>query len=186
MGLFDIFKTLFGQKSPKGLPQEPKPLPEDRWWRILRMVEKLSNNRDEDPVQLVESVIGGSFKGKGLLNLALLAKQLMDRANTPGLHAACKLLRGNADRETFRSFRFWLMCQGQEVYTGALTDADSLSALSTRQWQADAAWKNLLQGIEQYYGEPLPTRWQPADYRSSALSEEEVHRTLPKLVAGRG
>jgi hypothetical protein len=84
MGLLD---ALFGRK-PRQLPETAKPLDEASWWRVLNLVVRLFQHKDEDPVALVTLVIGCRFKGKGLLPLALLAKQLMDRANTPGLHAA--------------------------------------------------------------------------------------------------
>lgn len=179
MGLLD---ALFGRK-PRQMPETAKPLDEASWWRVLNLVARLSQHKDEDPVELVTMVIGRRFKGKGLLPLALLAKQLMDRANTPGLHAACRLRHGHVDRDLHRSFRFWLMCQGEEVFTQALKHPDSLAPLAHRQWQADAAWEGLLKGIADYYNEPLPRRWLPEDYRSSALSDEETLRQLPQLLA---
>lgn len=178
MGLFD---ALFGRRGPRPYPEVPPVLQPKAWWRITALMHRLGAGGDT--AQLLAAVFSKYYRGKNALAFAVLAKSLMDKANTPELHTACRLLLGHNDADTFRGFRLWLLCQPQEVYEAALKSADTLADLPADTVpNAAEGWLALLATLQDYYGQPLPHRYHPVDYRQSSLSEEQIATRLPRLL----
>ena len=102
--------------------------------------------------------------------------ELLQRANTWELWGAARLLDDGCSEDGFRTFRDWLISEGEQVFEAALADPDSLADLPAAESFALEGFGDVAAEVFEQLtdapivrrralegGEPTGTPWQQAD-----------------------
>ena len=157
----------------------------DLFWKLMLETNKSSAGEPHVQQELIEQKLG-QLPADEIIEFNNIFQELINQAYDWTLWAAAYIVNGGCSDDCFMDFRGWLIGQGEEIYTKALANPDSLSELD--HLEEDMEWEGYgylaFTVYEKKTGNEMPEN--PAlSHRSEPSGEEwdedELDKLLPKL-----
>ncbi len=97
----------------------------DQFWEIIQSACQSDRRRTEEWSSRLTELLA-KLEAEEILEWDNIFEQFVAAAYTVDLIAACCFLNAGAGDDGFYYFRCWLVGMGQDIYSAAITDADSL------------------------------------------------------------
>ena len=155
------------------------------FWNIMFETKQKSGNDPEIQQELIKKKLN-ELSANEIVEFDSIYRKLVNNAYDWKLWAAAYIVNGGCSDDCFMDFRGWLIGQGEEIYTKALSNPDSLSELDYleegMEWEgygylASTVYEEKTQheipanAEIKYLSEPKGEEWE----------EEELEKLLPKL-----
>lgn len=165
-----------------------------QFWAIIDATRKRSGG-DQDVMReaLRESL--GVLPTSEIVAFDRITEELVRRAYRWDLWGAAFIMNGGCSDDAFEYFRRWLVAMGREVYENALSDPDSLAAVTPTLLLEDEyfdfeslispAWDlhEERTGEDMMVDHDLPSESDPA---GTPWEEDDLPRLFPRLAKRRG
>lgn len=160
-----------------------------RFWEIIQKSKDYSKN--DASIQLVElERILSLFKSEEIISFYRVFQDLMNESYHFDLWAAAYIINDGCTEDQFDYFRGWLISQGEEIYTNALKDPESLVEVISDDLQDRTFFEDIIYAAGRVYfrrlDEEIPLR---TDFKWELKGEEwaveNVHKKFPKLFEKR-
>jgi hypothetical protein len=154
-------------------------------WRVIAYARAESNDEVDRTAGIVtELLVEQSIDT--IMSFDRVLFDLVARAYIPGLWAAAYIINYGTSDAGFEYFTGWLIARGQEIYEGALDDADSLADVVDLDDTAEC--ESMLYVAQYAYerrmGREIPTRHRRTPPRDvTLLREAELPQLCPRLWA---
>jgi len=152
-----------------------------QFWQLIEDAHAKSAGDCDTQADLVEAALL-KLEPEGIIGFDRILDDLRDAAFRWDLWGAAYLINGGCSDDCFVYFGCWLIMQGQEVYTNAVKDPDSLADVIEPDfaeaecepllYAADHAYKQKTQQVIPRPG-PAGTKWK----------EDELDAMFPKITA---
>lgn len=160
-----------------------------RFWEIIQKSKDYSKNDKE--IQLVElERILSLFKSDEIISFYRVFQDLMNESYHFDLWAAAYIINEGCTEDEFDYFRGWLISLGEDIYTNALKDPESLVDVMPESVNEKTFFENIIYAAGRVYfrrlDEEIPLRtdfkW---ELKGDEWEIESVHKKFPKLSAKR-
>lgn len=187
MGIFDwLFANKGNTNNRSAQVDDPKQLmPPDRFWSIIKQVRQSSfGNYDKLQNDLTEKL--KKLSTQEIVAFDNTFRMLRGKAYHWDLWAAAYIINGGCSDDCFSDFRGYLIGCGEEIYKGALKDAETLA--EHKQLFNDGDWEGLSYVADEVFmqltGEGLPEGYsENFEVLGEEWSEEgdELQQRFPEL-----
>ncbi|WKN40476.1 DUF4240 domain-containing protein [Tunicatimonas pelagia] len=156
----------------------------ETFWQIMLETKEESDGDPTEQQELIEERLY-QLSPDQIIEYDRIFGELYIGAYTWKLWAAAYVINGGCSDDCFMDFRGWLIAQGEEVYTKALADPDSLSELE--KLEEDVKWEGYAYLAHSVYeektGKEVPERGQnhPSEPKGEEWDEDNLDELLPKL-----
>lgn len=181
MGLFGKF---FKGKKADFTPTTEQ-MNENEFWQIIQSSFEDAGGDYEDQQEALRRIL----RKKTPQEIILYSNKfdyLFSEANDWQLWAAIYIIHGGCGDDSFIDFRSWLIAQGQDIYTKALADPESLIDVDSERFEVD--WEGIqfvpAEIFEELTLEPLPAAFLDAqEMKGEEWSEEgdDLKNMFPRL-----
>ena len=158
---------------------------EETFWKIILETNKESGGEPSIQQQLIEKKLN-ELSPDEIIEFDNIYRELTNKAYDWKLWAAAYIVNGGCSDDCFMDFRGWLIGQGKEVYTKALSDPDSLAELDNL--EEDMEWEGYgylaFTVYERKTGKEMPINqgiMHPSEPKGEEWDEDELEKLLPKL-----
>jgi hypothetical protein len=162
----------------------------ETFWKIMLETSKDSGFEPQIQQELLQKRLT-ELSPDEIIEFDNLYRQFINNAYDWKLWAAAYIINGGCSDDSFMDFRGWLIGQGEEIYTKALADPDSLSELENL--EADMDWEGYgylaATVYEMKTGKEMPISPEtshPSEPKGEQWDEEELESLLPKLCKKHG
>lgn len=162
----------------------------EAFWKIMLETNKDSDGEPQIQQKLIERKLT-ELSSDEIIEFDNLYRQLVNNAYDWKLWGAAYIINGGCSDDCFMDFRGWLIGQGEEIYSKALADPDSLSELDNL--EEDMEWEGYgylaFTVYEMKTGKVMPIHQEishPSEPTSEQWDEEELESLLPKLSKKHG
>ena len=108
----------------------------DQFWQIIADACQYDpSSAEEWGVRLIEEL--SRLPADNIVAWNYIFDEVAARAYRTDLLAAAYLINGGASDDGFCYFRCWLIGMGRNIHNNAINDPDSLSAVASRDWDAE-------------------------------------------------
>jgi len=151
------------------------------------MLETNKESGGEPPIQqeLIEKNLN-DLSPDEIIEFDNIYRELANEAYNWKLWAAAYIVNGGCSDDCFMDFRGWLIGQGEEIYTKALADPDSLAELDNL--EEDMEWEGYgylaFTVYEKKTEKEMPINSEiihPSEPKGEEWDEDELGKLLPKL-----
>ena len=158
---------------------------EATFWTIMLETNKESGGEPPIQQELIEKKLNGLSPDE-IIEFDNIYRELINKAYDWKLWAAAYIVNGGCSDDCFMDFRGWLIGQGEEIYTKALIDPDSLGDLDNL--EEDMEWEGYgylaFTVYERKTGKEMPINSEishPSEPKGEEWDEDELEKLLPKL-----
>jgi hypothetical protein len=159
------------------------------FWKLIEEARAKSEGDCERLVELLQQRLQ-SLPAKKIIQFKSILDELLAESYTWELWAAGYLINGGCSDDGFDYFRAWLISQGEEIFTNALKDPETLADYPA-EFPGDADCEELMYAPVYAYKEKtgrdlfadMPRRSWPREPTGKRWEEEEVESVLPRLAA---
>ena len=156
---------------------------DDRFWAFIGAARDAAGDEVEDRVSGLEQVLLNHHPDE-VAEFKHKYDEMLARAYRWDLWGAACVMRGGCSDDGFRTFRDWLISEGEAVFEAALADPDSLADVAQDEDFALESFGYVAGEVyEQLTDRPLPdTRTpEPAEPTGHEWQEDELPPLLPRL-----
>ena len=157
----------------------------ETFWEIMLDTKKASGGEPEIQQKLIAKKLN-ELSPEEIIGFDNIYRELIFDAYDWKLWAAAYIVNGGCSDDCFMDFRGWLIGQGEEIYTKALADPDSLSELDNL--EGDMDWEGYgylaFTAYEDKTGMEMPITSEishPLEPKGEEWDEDELESLLPKL-----
>ena len=162
----------------------------ETFWKIMLETNKESGGEPSIQQELIEKKLNEKSPDE-IIEFDNIYRELINKAYDWKLWAAAYIVNGGCSDDCFMDFRGWLIAQGEEIYTKALADPDSLSELDNL--EEDMEWEGYgylaFTVYEKKTGKEMPINPEtnhPSEPKGEQWDEDELESLLPKLSEKHG
>ncbi|MCC6411544.1 MAG: DUF4240 domain-containing protein [Saprospiraceae bacterium] len=162
----------------------------ETFWKIMLETNKASGGEPLTQQGLIEIKLD-ELLGDEIIEFDKIYRELLNDAYDWKLWAAAFIVNGGCSDDCFMDFRGWLIAQGEEIYTKALANPDSLSEIDNL--YGDCEWEGFgylsFTVYEKKTGKEMqisPEINYPSEPKGEEWDENELDNLLPKLSQKRG
>ena len=155
------------------------------FWKIMLDTKGKSGGEPSIQQELIEEKLN-ELSPDEIIEFDNIYHEFINKAYDWKLWGAAYVVNGGCSDDCFMDFRGWLIGQGEEIYSKALADPDSLSELDYL--EADMDWEGYgyvaFVVYEEKKGKEMPINSaspHPAEPTGEEWEEEELGKLLPKL-----
>lgn len=158
---------------------------QETFWKIMLETNKESGGAPPVQQVLIEKRLN-ELSSDEIIAFDHIFRELINNAYDWKLWAAAYIVNGGCSDDCFMDFRGWLIGQGRDVYTKALSDPDSLSELDNLEEDMDCEGYGYLTFTvyERKTGKEMPVNSKishPSEPKGKEWDEDELDKLLPKL-----
>lgn len=156
---------------------------DDRFWSFIDAAREAAGDDVEDRVTGLEQVLLDHHPDE-IAEFRRKYDEMLARSYRWDLWGAAYVIQGGCSDDGFRSFRDWLISEGEAVFEAALADPDSLAGLEQDEdFELESFGYVAGEVYEQLTDLPLPaTRTsEPAEPAGHEWQEEALPALLPRL-----
>lgn len=158
---------------------------QETFWQIMLETNKKSGGEPSIQQELIEKKLN-ELSPSEIIEFDNIYRSFVNTAYDWKLWAAAYIVNGGCSDDSFMDFRGWLIGQGEEIYTKALSKPDSLSELDNL--EEDMDWEGYgylaFTVYEKKTGKEMPINSennQLPEPRGEEWDEDELDNLLPKL-----
>ena len=156
---------------------------DDRFWAFIGAARDAAGDEVEDRVSGLEQVLLNHHPDE-VAEFRRKYDEMLARSYRRDLWAAAHVMRGGCSDDGFRTFRDWLISEGEAVFEAALADPDSLADVAQdEEFELESFGYVAAEVYEQMTDQPLPDSrtLEPAEPVGHDWAEEDLPALLPRL-----
>ena len=156
---------------------------DDRFWAFIAAARAAASDDVEDRVSGLEQVLL-THHADEVAEFRQTYDEMLARSYRWDLWGAAHVMNGGCSDDGFRSFRDWLISEGEAVFEAALADPDSLADVAQdEEFELESFGYVAAEVYEQLTDQPLPESRtpEPAEPLGHAWQEDDLPALLPRL-----
>ncbi|MGF6907342.1 DUF4240 domain-containing protein [Fusobacterium sp. PH5-44] len=127
-----ILENTFVESNLYGNIAKISTMDKSKFWYII---DTAKNENQEECIKTLEHQLKLLSKEE-LIQFSFILELFAEKLDFPAMQMAHKVINGSHDQEKFKSFSFWIISNGQEIYYKALKTPDILSEIDIKKGTA--------------------------------------------------